>query len=144
MRTDDFDYVLPPEMIAQRPAEPRDSSRLMILPRTGGSIEHHTFENLPDLLQPGDLLVFNDTRVIPARLRGTKQDSGGKVELLLLKQLNPFEWEALVGGKGLRPGRRIRLENNFEAEVIEDLGDGRRRILFNRAIDSAEAFKTTQ
>lgn len=134
MRTQDFDYDLPPEAVAQRPADPRDSSRLMLLPRGGNTIEHFHFYDLPDLLHTGDLLVMNDTRVIPARLRGVKQDSGGKVELLLLKQMSPMEWEALVGGKGLRPGRKIELGGGLEAEVVEELGEGRRRIGFNRPV----------
>jgi S-adenosylmethionine:tRNA ribosyltransferase-isomerase len=140
VRTQDFNYELPPGLIAQHPADPRDSSRLMLMNRTTGVIEHHRFSDLPELLQPDDLLVMNNTRVIPARLKGTKHDSGGKVEVLLLKKLAPAEWEALVGGKGLRPGRRIDLTDNLEAEIVEDLGSGRRRIAFNRAIyDDLEA-----
>lgn len=83
MRTKDFDYELPPELIAQAPAQPRDSSRLMVLHRQEGTVEHRRFRDMVDYLRPGDVVVLNDTRVIPARLRGRKE-TGGKVEVLLL------------------------------------------------------------
>jgi S-adenosylmethionine:tRNA ribosyltransferase-isomerase len=102
MKTSDFDYNLPPEFIAQTPVEPRDRSRLMVLSRNDGSIVHRHFYELVDLLQEGDVLVFNDSRVIPARLIGRKAGSGGKVELLLLRRLGPGLWEALV-----KPGKRV-------------------------------------
>ncbi len=109
MHIDQFDYDLPPEMIAQTPIEPRHASRLMLLNRRTGEISHHTFADLVDLLRPGDILVANDSRVIPARLLGHKQ-SGGKVEILLLKRLDGRQWEALVGGKRLRPGIVVEIE----------------------------------
>lgn len=105
MRVSDFDYHLPSELIAQSPAEPRDSSRLLVVDRFTGSLTHCTFGEIGRFLDPGDLLVLNDTRVIRARLHGVKQAGGGKVEVFLLRRL-PGEaeaWEALV-----RPGRRIR------------------------------------
>jgi S-adenosylmethionine:tRNA ribosyltransferase-isomerase len=102
MKTSDFDYALPPELIAQTPVEPRDSSRLMVVDRRSGSIEHRRFGDLPGLLRAGDVAVFNDSRVFPARLYGTSA-SGGKVELLLLRRLEPGVWRALV-----RPGRHMR------------------------------------
>jgi len=108
MKTSDFDYSLPPELIAQTPAEPRDQSRLMVLRRSDGSIEHHSFSEIVDLLQPTDVLVLNDTRVIPARLKGQK-GSGGKVELLLLRRLEPGLWEALV-----KPSKRIAVGDRVE------------------------------
>ena len=98
-----FDYHLPPELIAQTPIEPRHASRLLIVDRRTGQLSHRTFADIVDLLHPGDILIANDTRVIPARLYGRKQ-SGGQVEILLLKQLDEVQWEALVGGKRLRPG----------------------------------------
>lgn len=101
MEIDLFDYELPPEAIAQTPIEPRDLSRLMVLERSRGSIAHHRFRDLPALLCPGDLLIFNDSRVIPARLFGRRADTGGRVELLLLHPLGGDRWEVLV-----RPGRR--------------------------------------
>jgi S-adenosylmethionine:tRNA ribosyltransferase-isomerase len=101
----DFDYTLPSELIAQTPIEPRDASRLLVVHRDTGTLEHRTFRDIREYLRPGDLLVANRSRVIPARLRGVKEGSGGAVELLLLAvrgDLGPDRWEALV-----RPGRRI-------------------------------------
>jgi len=115
MRTSDFDYYLPPELIAQTPIEPRDHSRLMVLSRADGSIQHHRFFELPELLRSGDALIFNDSRVIPARLIGRK-DSGGRVEILLVRRLSPGLWETLV-----RPGKSVR-----QGTVIELTGDGLR------------------
>ncbi len=103
MRTSDFDYPLPPELIAQTPAEPRDSSRLLILERATGKREHRRFTDIVDYLRPGDLMVFNQSRVIPARLFGVRDDNGGRVELLLLRRESAGLWEALA-----RPGRRLR------------------------------------
>ncbi|UCF61743.1 MAG: tRNA preQ1(34) S-adenosylmethionine ribosyltransferase-isomerase QueA, partial [Anaerolineaceae bacterium] len=137
MRTADFDYHLPPEMIAQRPADPRDSSRLLILDQKQETLNHHTFRDLPKFLSPGDALVLNETRVIPARLRGQKIPTSGRVELLLLNRRSPRTWEALVGGKGLGVGREISITKDLEAEIIEDLGGGRRIVRFNRSISSA-------
>jgi S-adenosylmethionine:tRNA ribosyltransferase-isomerase len=123
----DFDYHLPPELIAQIPIEPRDHSRLMILNSGNESLMHRHFFEVVDYLQSGDTLVFNDSRVIPARLRGVKMDTDVKVELLLLRRLNDGIWEALVRpGKRLPSGAQIRLakiagEANCEilAEIIE-------------------------
>ena len=134
MRTSDFDYHLPPEMIAQRPANPRDSSRLLVLDRGSGSISHHIFRDLTRFLSPGDALVLNQTRVFPARLPARKIPSGGRAELLLLKQLAPQTWETLVGGKGLHPGRELSLSEGMKGEILEDLGGARRVVRFNRPI----------
>ena len=109
VKTSDFDYTLPPGLIAQIPIEPRDRSRLMVLNREGGSIEHRRFFEITDYLHQGDVLVFNDSRVIPARLKGHRQDSGGKVEILLLRRVSAGLWEALV-----RPGRRLRVGSKIE------------------------------
>lgn len=98
-----FDYHLPPERIAQSPARPRDSSRLLVLHRDSGAMEHRIFRDLPEYLRPGDVLVVNDTRVLPARLIGRRRGSGGKVELLLLRRLEGERWEVLC-----RPARRLR------------------------------------
>ena len=103
MRTSDFDYDLPQELIAQTPIEPRDSSRLLALHRDSGRMEHRLFRDLLDYLRPGDVMVFNQSRVIPARLHGRRKDTGGRVELLLLRQESPGIWQALG-----RPGRRLR------------------------------------
>ena len=104
MKTSDFDYSLPLELIAQTPIEPRDQSRLMLLNRSNSSIEHRNFFELTDYLRAGDVLLFNDSRVIPARLNGRKIDSGGRVEMLLLRRLSTGTWEALV-----RPGKRVNI-----------------------------------
>jgi S-adenosylmethionine:tRNA ribosyltransferase-isomerase len=109
VKTSLFDYELPPELIAQTPIEPRDASRLMVVHRDSGVIEHCVFRDVASYLRPDDLLVLNQTRVIPARLFGRKAETGGKVELLLLNKRDERTWEALVGGKGLRPGTAIEL-----------------------------------
>ncbi len=137
MRTADFDYHLPSEMIAQRPADPRDSSRLLILDRKRETLSHHFFRDLPNFLSPGDALVLNETRVLPARLRGHKIPTGGRVELLLLNRRSSRTWEALVGGKGLGVGREISITKEVEAEIVEDLGGGRRVVRFNQSISPA-------
>ncbi|HEY6911218.1 MAG TPA: tRNA preQ1(34) S-adenosylmethionine ribosyltransferase-isomerase QueA [Myxococcales bacterium] len=104
----DFDYELPEELIAQAPLPERDASRLLVLPRRGGEIQHRGVRDLPALLSPGDLLVANDARVIPARLRGRKQGTGGKVELLLVEPLGGADWLALgQAAKPLRAGQRV-------------------------------------
>ena len=101
MQTTELQYELPPELIAQTPAEPRDSSRLMVVDRASGAIQHRTFRDLPAFLAAPDLLVANDTRVIPARIPARKP-TGGKVEVLLLRKLSATRWEALVGGHRVR------------------------------------------
>ncbi len=109
MKTSDFDYSLPTELIAQTPIEPRDHSRLMVLNRRDSSIEHRRFFEITDYFQAGDVLVFNDSRVIPARLTGRKAGSGGKVELLLTRRLGADTWEALV-----KPGKRVGIGTTLE------------------------------
>ncbi|MDK2856473.1 MAG: S-adenosylmethionine:tRNA ribosyltransferase-isomerase [Bacillota bacterium] len=101
MRLEEFDYELPPELIAQTPLDRRDESRLLVLERRSGKIEHRVFHDLPAYLRPGDVLVLNDTRVLPARLIGRRSRTGGKVEVLLLRELGSGQWETLV-----KPGRR--------------------------------------
>lgn len=113
MKLSDFDYSLPPELIAQTPAEPRDASRLLVVQRDSGTLEHHTFRDLPEFLRPGDVLVVNDSRVINARLHARWEDTGGGVEFLLLHETDGGMWEALA-----RPGRRAR------AGRTAVLGDG--------------------
>ena len=103
MKTSDFNYDLPEELIAQTPVEPRDHSRLLVYHRSSGQIEHKHFYDIIDYLNPGDALVINETKVIPARLLGVKEDTGVPVEVLLLRRRNATDWEALV-----RPGRRLR------------------------------------
>jgi S-adenosylmethionine:tRNA ribosyltransferase-isomerase len=126
MRTVEFDYELPPELIAQTPLERRDASRLLVLDRTSGSIRHSLVELLPELLRPGDLLVANNSRVLAARLTTHKAESGGRVELLLLHSLADGTWEALA-----KPARRLQLgtrlivdDSDFAIEVCERLATG--------------------
>ncbi|MEA2641303.1 MAG: S-adenosylmethionine:tRNA ribosyltransferase-isomerase [Chloroflexota bacterium] len=112
-----YDYVLPPELIAQAPAEPRDSARLLVLDRGTGSVTHRHVRDLPDLLDPGDLVVVNRSRVLPCRLLGHKIPSGGRVELLLLRPLADDAWEALVGGRRVADGQRVRIADDVVAEI---------------------------
>lgn len=134
MKTSDFDYELPESSIAQTPAEPRDSSRLLVLNRDAGTIEHKIFRDIIDYLKPNDLLVLNRTRVIPARIFA-KKETGGRVELLLLRRRDEITWEALVGGRGLRVGRLLYVENGPQAEIIEILEGARRLIKFSEPIE---------
>jgi S-adenosylmethionine:tRNA ribosyltransferase-isomerase len=137
LRTQDFDYDLPPELIAQKPIEPRDASRLLVVNRQNGLLENKKFSELPDFLHAGDVMVFNDSRVIPARLSGTKANTGGVVEILLLRRLSLNVWETLV-----KPGRRIKSGTMLEladgqrnkivtGEVIEEGDNGIRIIRFS-------------
>jgi len=135
MKTSDFDYFLPSRFIAQTPIEPRDSSRLLILKRYTGKLEHAIFRDIGKYLNPGDLLVINQTRVIPARLFARKP-TGGRVELLLLHRVEGQTWECIVGGKGLKEGVRVQLEGDGpEAEIVEVLESTRRLVRFSKAID---------
>ena len=127
-----FDYDLPDELIAQAPPQTRGSSRMLVLDRRSGSLTHRSVDKLPELLQAGDLLVVNDTRVIPARLLGHRVPSGGAVECLLLAKREANQWEALVHpGQKLRPGECIRFERDtvsLEGEIDRQLFFGRRLI----------------
>lgn len=134
MKTSDFNYHLPESSIAQIPVEPRDSSRLLVLHRQTGEVEHKIFRNIRDYLKPGDLLVLNQTRVIPARIFARKE-TGGKVELLLLRKRDELTWEALVGGKGLRVGKSVRVEDGPQAEILEILEGSERLIRFSEPIE---------
>jgi S-adenosylmethionine:tRNA ribosyltransferase-isomerase len=141
LRTSDFDYELPVEYIAQTPVEPRDSSRLLILWRNSGRIEHSKFKEIGRYLRRGDVLVVNETRVIPARLLGWKIPSGGKIELLLLRNVGPDSWEALVGGKGFKVGQRIQIEGrdgllDLRAEITHVLDGARRLVRFDRSLQT--------
>lgn len=137
MRLSDFDYDLPEGLIAQTPLEPRDSSRLMVVPREGGAFAHQVFSALPTLLRPGDLLVFNNTRVIPARLPVHKS-TGGRGEILLLRQIDLLRWEAFVGGKGARVGTRYTLDGApVTAEVVDVLDGPRRVVAFSEDVRAA-------
>jgi S-adenosylmethionine:tRNA ribosyltransferase-isomerase len=135
MKTSDFDYNLPPEFIAQTPIQPRDASRLMVLHRQDGRIEHAIFRDIGDYLRPGDVLALNETRVIPARLYAHKVPGGGRVELLLLRRLDEHTWEALVGGKGLSVGKELLVESGPQARVIEVLSGARRLVRFEEPVE---------
>lgn len=135
MRTADFDYDLPKERIAQTPVTPRHDSRLLVLNRKNGEIEHDKFWDVDKYLKPGDLLVINETRVIPARIYAKKLPGGGKAEILLLKKYGPLTWRALGGGKGLNVGRRLTIKDGPEAEIIEVLEGPERMIRFSEPIE---------
>jgi len=140
MKLSDFDYHLPPEQIAQTPAEPRDSSRLLILNRDSDKIEHKYFRDIGEYLSAGDVLVFNQTRVLPARLYGHKSESGGKVEILLLKRLDDLTWQGLIGGKGVSEGTRLTFERDgtqIEGVVIRQGQYAERTICFETPLDPA-------
>ena len=133
LKVADFDYTLPPEAIAQVPAEPRDASRLLVLDRGGGRIQHARFRDIGRWLRPHDLLVVNDSRVIPARLMGVR-DTGGAVEILVLRPLpdDPQRWQALVRpSRKLADGARVRLRSGDSLEVGERLADGIRAVRFD-------------
>lgn len=132
MKTSDFFYELPEELIAQTPAEPRDSSRLMVVHRDTGKIEHRVFRDVIDYLNPEDVLVVNHTRVIPARLYGAKEGSGGAIEFLLLRRLNLTDWEVILKpGKKAKPGARFVFGNGeLKAEILQVAEDGGRTVRF--------------
>ncbi|MGE9214904.1 MULTISPECIES: tRNA preQ1(34) S-adenosylmethionine ribosyltransferase-isomerase QueA [unclassified Exiguobacterium] len=133
MNVNDYDFDLPEELIAQVPLLDRTSSRLLVLDRDTGDIEHRHFRDVLDYLQAGDALVVNDSRVLPARLFGAKQETGGKVELLLLKQTEDDVWEALVKpAKKVRVGAIVEFGNGLlRAECVEELPEGGRRFKFD-------------
>ena len=130
MLVTDFDYEQPQELIAQHPMEPRDHSRLLVVDKKTGEIEHKHFYDLVNYLKPGDVLVFNDTRVIPARLHGTK-DTGAHVEVFLLTRRDATDWEVLVRpGKKLQVGAKINFSDELSCEVIEHTDFGGRVVRF--------------
>ena len=133
MKTSDFNYELPKELIAQTPLEKRDTSRLMTLDRKTGAWEHHHFYELPDFLEPGDCLILNDSRVLPARLLGQRLSGGGACEVLLLIDRGEKTWECLVRpGRHMRQGTRLSFGNGaLTAEVTEVLPDGNRLVRFD-------------
>ncbi len=132
MRTDDFDFYLPESLIAQSPAEQRDQSRLLVMDKESGRLSHRIFHDITDYLKKGDCLVLNNTKVIPARLIGQRAETGGKVEVLLLKRQSGDVWETLVKpGKKARPGTKILFGGGLMCgEVLEVLEEGNRRIRF--------------
>ena len=146
MRTDDFNFPLSDALIAHEPSERRDQSRLLVLRRRDGLIEHRSFTDLLEYLNPGDALVLNNSRVVPARLRGFKPGSGGRVELLLLAEEHTNDWWAMVRpGKRVRPGNKIKLYDNqgretqVEAMVGEKNAEGHCRLRFTGTTNLAAA-----
>ncbi len=129
----DFYFELPPELIAQDPLENRCASRLLVLEKDTGAVSHHTFSEIVDYLNPGDCLVLNDTKVIPARLLGEKEGTGAHVELLLLKRMEKDVWETLVKpGKKCRPGTKLSFGGGLlTAEILDVLEDGNRLVRFS-------------
>lgn len=131
MLVKDFDYKLPKDLIAQRPIEPRDHSRLLIVDKYTGALEHRHFYDLPSYLRAGDVLVFNDTRVIPARLHGIKE-TGAHAEVLLLTRINTTDWEVLVRpGKRLRVGAKIMFSDELTCQIIANTDFGGRIVRFS-------------
>jgi S-adenosylmethionine:tRNA ribosyltransferase-isomerase len=133
--TSDFDYNLPPELIAQVPLEPRHSSRLFIIDRHSNAYAHRIFWDIDEYLNPGDLLVLNETRVLRARIFAHKLPGGGKVEILLLKKKDSTVWEVLVGGSGMNPGRVFEVEGGLLGEVIEILDGSNRLVHFASPVE---------
>ena len=123
MNVSDFDYELPLELIAQRPAERRDSCRLLVVHKSTGALEHRVFSDILEYLRPGDCLVFNDSKVIPARLFGTRRGTGAKVEFLLSKRIEGNTWETLVKpGRRCKTGDFIDFEEGLSAEIKSEAG----------------------
>lgn len=139
MKLTDFDYHLPPERIAQTPLEPRDASRLLVLHRESGQREHRQFTDIIDYLRAGDVLVLNQTRVIPARLHAHKAETGGAIELLLLRQLTDTRWVALVGGKRATTGTQLVINHNgasLQATIVAEGHESQRTVEFSAPIEN--------
>lgn len=139
LQASDFDYDLPPEQIAQTAVEPRDSARLLVIHRADGRLEHRIFRELPDYLRAGDVLVLNQTRVIPARLHATKIPTGGAVEILLIQRIDDRRWLAMIGGRNIRQGARLALRAegvpDIDATVIEVREEAQRIVEFNVPVE---------
>ena len=132
MKTSDFDYYLPEELIAQTPLEKRDNSRLLVLNKNSGEVEHKHFFDVLDYLKEGDCLVLNNTRVLPARIFGIREDTGAVVEFVLLKQKDTNIWECLAGpGKKAKIGYKFKFSDDLSGEVIDVLPDGNRIVKFS-------------
>ena len=132
MKVSDFDYYLPKELIAQTPIQKRDESRLMVLNRADETITHKVFKDILDYLKPGDCLVRNNTKVIPARLYGVKEETGVNVEFLLLKRIEGDVWEVMVHpGRRLKKGTKVTFGNGIlKAEILEQMDNGNRKVKF--------------
>lgn len=137
----DFNFELPETLIATHPAEPRDQARLLVLDKKTGKIEHKHFYDIVDYLAKGDVLVLNNSKVIPARLFGHKKDSGGKVEVLLHKKVSASQWECLLGGR-IHEGLLLDFDKGFQAEILKNNNDGTWLVEFNKK--GNELFKTLE
>ena len=135
MKTEDFNYNLPRELIAQTPLSVRHASRLLVFDRATGEITHSKFSEIQQFLRKGDLLVINKTRVLPGRLFAWK-DTGGKVEVLLLKRISDTRWEVLVGGKRIQQGKRLTFPQNIHGEIVKELEGSKRIIEFDQPLDN--------
>ena len=143
MKTSDFDYHLPPELIAQQPSAERVQARMMVIQRATGVFDHRRVADLPAFLHPGDLLVVNDTRVIPARLYGHKTGTGGRVEILLVEETAPGIWEALRRARHAKPGARLELAGGqVQAEVLAVKNEGRVTLQLRHARPLLEILET--
>lgn len=136
LKTSDFDYNLPQERIAQTPMEPRDHARLLVYRRETDETEHKHFYDILDYIKPGDLLVVNQTRVIPARMYAHKLPGMGRLEILLLRKQSELEWSCLIGGSGMKVGRRLQVIDGPCAEVIEVLEGAKRVLRFDEPIET--------
>lgn len=130
IKLSDYNYNLPEKLIAQKPTEPRDHSRLLVLSKADGAIEHRHFHNIVEYLRPGDVLVLNNSKVFPARLMGKKANSGGKVEVFLLKNISGKMWECLLGGR-VHDGLEIEFTEGLKAQAIKNNQDGTWEVKFN-------------
>ena len=132
MKLSEFDFNLPPGLIAQEPMKPRDHSRLLILDKESGKIEHKQFFDIQDFLKEGDLIVFNNSKVFPARLIGKRRETGGKLEVFLLRELSgKGVWSCLVGGRRVKTGLAVEFDKGLVAELIENNSDGTWKVQFN-------------
>ena len=138
MRLSLFDYKLPKNLIAQKPMRPRDNSRLLVLNKRQKTISHHKFYEIEKFLNPGDVLVLNNSKVIPARLYGRREGTGGKLEIFLLRQLNTNTWECLVGGRRARVGLKLNFSKTLKGELLKKLDEQKWQIRFNKCGQSLE------
>jgi len=132
MKLNDFDYYLPKNLIAQKPVKPRDHSRLLVFSRNSDKIEHKHFYDIIDYLRAGDVLILNNTKVMPARLIGKKADSGGKIEVFLLNKVKNNIWQCLIGGKKRKENLRVEFAAGLKAEVLKNNQDGTWNVKFNK------------
>jgi S-adenosylmethionine:tRNA ribosyltransferase-isomerase len=140
MQLKDFDYNLDKNLIAVEPKRPRDHSRLLVLDKSSGRLTHTYFYKIVDWLKSGDVLVFNNSKVFPARLIGRKRGTGGKIEIFLLRNLSAWQWQCLVGGPRRRPGLEIEFSLGLKAKIIKDNQDGTWTVKFNKS--KTEVIKT--